>query len=112
LILEAVAIVTALLLILVDYKLKNDLMDLYKKMERALADGRQILGSEFGSGIDTSSLRASPLVRDAAPVETGNDGYTYNANSKPEPSGRKTEPKRTRRDGYTEIPKPDKQVGS
>jgi hypothetical protein len=111
--LEGVAIVTALVLILVDYKLKNDLVDLYKKMEAALADGRQIFGPQFAPGIDTSSLRASPMVRPTSPVETGAGGEADNRNGKAGPASRRGTPaNRKGRNRDITIPEPDKPLRS
>lgn len=112
LILEGVAIVTALVLILVDYKLKNDLMDLYRKMEKALENGRKILGPEFGAGIDTGRLPTRAMARDAATVETRNPFGTAVEYDQPETATGNGAPKRQGRNGYTEVPKPDKQVGT
>jgi len=111
--LEGVAIITALVLILVDYKLKNDLIDLYRKMERALADGQKILGSEFGSNIDIGGLRAGLLVDNAPTVEaangTGPTGIVgQNGQAK---TARRATPKRSGRVGNPPFSESDKPVG-
>lgn len=111
--LEGVAIVTALVLILVDYKLKNDLVDLYKKMEAALADGRAIFGPEFAPGIDTSSLRASAMVRPDSPVETGAGNKASSRNGAAKPATRRgTSPVGQGRDRDNPVPESDKPLRS
>lgn len=111
--LEGVAIVTALILILVDYKLKNDLVELYKKMEAALIDGRQIFGPDFAPGIDPSALRGGDMVRATPPMETGPADKQDHANGQGKPAARKrTSPVSQRRDRDSPVPKPDKQVGT
>lgn len=107
LILEGIAIITATVLILVDYKLKNDLMDLYVKMERALKNGETI----YSAGIDPGLLRPGNMVRDAATVETRAANGTIHADSKPGPRGKRPSPERNRGNGNTTIPKPDNPVG-
>jgi hypothetical protein len=110
LILEAIAITTALILILVDYKLKNDLVALYKKMEVALDDGRKLFGESFGAGIDTSGLQRSPVVDNTAWLETPIVRDTPAGNGQ---AARDSKPsaKRSGRNRDTQISEPDKQVG-
>jgi hypothetical protein len=111
--LETVAIVTALILILVDYKLKNDLVELYKKMEAALIDGRQIFGPDFAAGIDPGAIRGGDMVRATPPVEKRPADKPGNANGQAKPAARKrTPPVSQRRDRNSTVPKPDKQVGT
>lgn len=112
-ILEGIAIVTALVLILVDYKLKNDLVDLYKKMERALADGQKLFGPEFASDIDIASLRTGDMVGNAATVETANgSGPPIGmGQSSPAETARRTPAKRNRGNRNPPVPEPDKQMG-
>jgi hypothetical protein len=111
LILEAIAITTALILILVDYKLKNDLVALYKKMEVALEDGRKLFGESFGAGIDTSSLQRGSVVDDTAWLETPIVRDTPAGNGQ---AARDSKPpaQRSGRNRNTQVPKPDKQVGA
>ena len=110
LILEAIAITTALILILVDYKLKNDLVTLYKKMEVALENGRKLLGESFGSGIDTSGLQRSSVVDDTTWLETPVVRKQSNADDQAANSNRPAN--RNGRNRNPQVPKPDKQVGS
>lgn len=108
-ILEAVAIVTAAILILVDYKLKNDLVELYKRMEATLEDGRKLFGKDYLADLDTSGLHAGPLVGDAPTVETSASPVTDNQNGT---AVKRPVAKRSRRVGNTEVSQPDKPVGS
>ena len=111
--LEGIAIVTALVLILVDYKLKNDLVDLYKKMEKALADGQRILSADFGAGIDLGSVRSGNMVRTATPMETTTVSDLGDSNGKPPAATGKPNPaNRARRDRNNPVPKPDKPLRS
>lgn len=104
---------TALVLILVDYKLKNDLVDLYKKMEKALADGQRILGTDFGSGIDIGGVRSGNMVRPTAPMETPTVPNLANPNGKPPAATGKPNPaNRARRNRDNAISEPDKPLRS
>lgn len=67
--LEGLALITAALLILIDYKLKNDLVVLFGKLEGALEDGRKLFGPEFGSGVDIAGVRTGDMASVHAPVE-------------------------------------------
>jgi hypothetical protein len=110
LILEGVALLTALVLILVDYKLKNDLVTLYRKMETSIAEARQYLGENFGAGIDTSNLSGGSLVRDAASMETAANPNLGEANGKAPRAPKTTSPKRSGGVRNPTIPQPDKPV--
>lgn len=111
LILEGVALATALVLILVDYKLKNDLIALYRKMEGAISEAREYLGENFGAGIDTSGLPGGTLVRDGTPVETAASPSVAEGNGKA-PRARKSQAANRGRGNRTSpVQEPSKQVG-
>jgi hypothetical protein len=112
LILEAIAITTALILILVDYKLKNDLVVLYKKMEAALENGRKLFGESFGAGIDTSGLQHGPMVDNSTWLETPIVRNPDNANGQAAAADYKPPANRNRGNRNPQVPKPDKPVGS
>ena len=111
LILEGVALITALILILVDYKLKNDLTDLYQKMEVALERGQKLFDEDTNTGSDSMRVRPGNLVGNVSPLETSARPSVAGQNGKP-PNGRATPAKRSRGNGNTAIPKPDKQMGT
>jgi hypothetical protein len=109
--LEAIALITAAILILVDYKLKNDLVDLYKKMEVALENERLLLGADHSPASGNSAVRAGDLVDYDPPMEASASSGTTGANGKTEP--RKRAPaNRSRRNGNTAVPDIDKPVGA
>lgn len=114
--LEGIAILTALVLILVDYKLKNDLVDLYKKMEVALENGRKLMGPEFATDIDTSRLRAGPMVDNAPTLETPDypsPNFPVEPNGEgPGPTAKRSPAKRSGRNGNQAVPESDKPVGT
>ena len=110
LILEGVALLTALVLILVDYKLKNDLVALYRKMETSIAEARQYLGENFGAGIDTGNLPGSSLVRDATPVETAAHTNPGEANGKAPRAPKTAAPVSSRGKRSQTLSEPDKPV--
>lgn len=110
LILEGVALLTALVLILVDYKLKNDLVMLYRKMEESIHEARQYLGENFGAGIDTSGLSGSSLVRDGTTVETAASPSVAQGNGKAPRASKSTSPVSSRGKRNPAIPHPDKPV--
>lgn len=109
--LQGIALVTALVLILVDYKLKNDLVDLYKKMEDALARGQKLFGQNVDTGSDTGDVRSSHLVGAGSGLETPASPSVAEQNGQPETNGRASA-KRSRRAGDKAVSDADKQVGS
>jgi len=111
LILEGLALVTALILILVDYKLKNDLVALYQKMEQTLEDGKQIFGENASNALDSMRLPSRAMVGDDASVETSDSPVMDNPNGQ-SPANKRTPSNRRGRAGGTEIPKSDKPLGS
>ena len=114
--LEGLALITAALLILIDYKLKNDLVVLFGKLEGALEDGRKLFGPEFGSGVDIAGVRAGHLASVPAPVEasTANGAAAQVGSNGKRPGSATKRPtaKRPGRDGSAPVPGPDNTVGS
>lgn len=110
LILEGLALAVATVLILVDYKLKNDLVELYKKMEGTLADGKQFFSENSPAPVDNAGLRDGPRAGDAARLEKATVASTGNGNGSTAAIGN-TPAKRNGRTRNTQIPESDKQVG-
>jgi hypothetical protein len=111
LILEGLALIVATILILVDYKLKNDLVDLYRKMEGTLERGKEFY-SEVDNSLDhLGRVRPSTLVRDGTTLETATANHASNGNGKTA-SSRATSAKRNGRIGNTPLPESDHGVGS
>jgi hypothetical protein len=110
LILEGVALLTALVLILVDYKLKNDLVTLYQKMEASIAEARQYLGENFGASIDTSHLSRGSVVDHGPSVETAASHNLGEANGQAPRAPKTKAPVSSRGKRNPTIPQPDKPV--
>lgn len=110
-VLEGIALLTALILILVDYKLKNDLVALYQKMEATLENGKKLFGESYFADFDSSGLRTGSVVDHGSTMEATASASSTNTNGKNEASARPT-PKRSRRAGGSEVPRPDNTVGS
>jgi hypothetical protein len=107
--LEGLALATALILILIDYKLKNDLVALYRRMEESLADGQKLFANSIPDS-DTGSIPGSNVVAASPAMETATH------TSSPSPNGKtsvrqRTPAKRDRRTGDTPIPRSDNTVG-
>jgi hypothetical protein len=111
LILEGIALVTALILILVDYKLKNDLTELYAKMEATLADGQKLFAKDAGTSGDSLRLRSGDLVGNGPTVEKATDTGLAGQNGKP-PTRSASPAKRSRRVGDKAVSDDGKQMGS
>lgn len=111
LILEGIALVTALILILVDYKLKGDLTELYAKMEATLERGQKLFGENASTHLDSVRLRTGDLASDVSPVETSIDNGVAAQNGKP-PTRSASPAKRSGRTGNKAVSDPDKQVGT
>jgi hypothetical protein len=111
LILEGVALLTALILILVDYKLKNDLVELYGKMEAALERGQKLFGQDANTGSDSLRVRSGDLVGNVSPLETSANTGATSQNGQPTAANRRAPAKRSGRAGNKEIPHTDKQMG-
>lgn len=110
LILEGLALAVATILILVDYKLKNDLVEMYKKMEGCLADGKQFFSENGFAPIDTSGLRPGPMDGYDSSLEKAIVAGAGNGNG-PSAAAGKSSSKRGGRIGNTQIPESDKPVG-
>jgi hypothetical protein len=111
LILEGVALITALILILVDYKLKNDLTDLYQKMEVALARGQKLFDQDGNSGSDPVLLRPGDLVGNVSPLETTDHIGVAGQNGKPK-ARRSPTAGRSRGNGDKAVSESDKPMGT
>jgi hypothetical protein len=109
--LETLAILTAAVLILVDYKLKNDLVDLYRKMEATLKHGESLFGENAATPLDSMRVRPGSLVDNRATVETGPGDNVAAQNG--QPKTRRAQPaNRDRRTRDKAVSDPDKQVGT
>jgi hypothetical protein len=111
LILEGLAIGVAVVLILVDYKLKNDLVDLYKKMEGTLERGRQSFGETASTADSPSGVHTGSLVDNVARLETSAYAGASNGDS-PAKANSRTPADRRKRIGDPQIPESGKQMGS
>jgi hypothetical protein len=108
--LEALAILTAAILILVDYRLKNELVDLYKKLEATIKHGKQVFGENAGPDPGANSLRDSshvdrnPLVEASAIPSTGESPDAAR-------TSKRQSANRNGRNRDKAVPGPDNQVG-
>jgi hypothetical protein len=111
LILEGLALVVATVLILVDYKLKNDLVELYRKMEGTLARGKEFMGESSIPADHPSGLRDSYLVDHVSTVETPTAEHSGNGNGNASTASKRATAKRSGGTRDSAVPQPDKRVG-
>jgi len=112
--LEGLAIATALVLVLVDYKLKNDLVDLFKKLEATIDEGKRYFGESFGAAVDIGAIRSGDLVGTATSMEktaNASPAASTRQNGK-RPAAKRTSADRGRGIGSAPVPGPDNTVGS
>lgn len=112
-VLEAVALVTAGILILIDYKLKQDLLRLFERIESAIETGNRLFPQDASERPNPSRVPTDTVVGDNPRVGTPTNGQSANGStrSKPRPSrGKATNGSGGTRD--SEIPESSKPVGS
>lgn len=112
LIVEMLAIGTAALLILIDYKIKQDLVALFKQIEAAMTYESRLYSANAGNPDSYSAVFDGSLVGDNSTVETP----IADSADKPDPAGQKPADKRkspVNRTGARgkAIQDPDKSVG-
>lgn len=113
LVLETLALLTAGILILIDYKLKQDLVTLTRNVESALEDARKLFPQDTGAGSDSSDLHTGNLVDNGPPMETGPDTGKSGQNGKtPAIPRTRTPAKRSGGNRNTPVPGLDNPVGS
>lgn len=110
---ELLALLTAALLILIDYKLKQDLIKLFERIEATIETGQRVYIPDAVFNSNTGSVPDSPVVGDNTTMETP-------ANDKPprtNGNGRKAAVRGTSANGSRgnrnpAVSEPDKPVGS
>ncbi len=110
--LEGLALLVATVLILVDYKLKNDLVDLYKKMEGTLERGRQFMGQDTISVADTADVRSGNMVDDGPLLETPANRNESNGSSPASRTRKRASANGSAGIGRAPIPRFDNGLGS
>lgn len=111
--LELTALAVAGLLILIDYKLKRDLLALFIRIEEALANGQEAVAHDTDGSSDTSIVRASDMVAHPAGMEALRGNAANHANGSAAAAAGST-PNRKRSAGTrsAKVPEPDKPVGA
>lgn len=111
--LELLALTVAGLLILIDYKLKRDLLTLFARIEKAMEYAQESgRGANSGSA-DIDSVYPRNMVADASGVEAVRTDAANSANgTAATATGNRPSPKRSRGNGNRTIPQPDKSVGT
>jgi hypothetical protein len=80
--LELLAVTVAGILILIDYKLKRDLVELFARIESAIETGNKLYDTFAANNSSDTNLRDGTVVGDNPPMETpdvrkpGNTGST------------------------------------
>ena len=93
--LELLALATSVILVLIDYRLKQDLLNLFRRIEAGIETASGLLGKDPNFSPDTSGLSGSPLVGDNPIVEATASHSKAPANG----AGRKTANRRTPANG-------------
>lgn len=110
--LELIAVTVAGILILIDYKLKRDLLELFARIEAAIETGNRLYSQDTDNANGDSSVPGSFVVGDNPTVETPNVPEQSNGHgSQRAANGQYTTAKRNRGTGNTQIPDVDKPVG-
>lgn len=110
--LETLALVTAAILILVDYKLKQDLMGLYQKLEAALNDAKKYFGEDYFAARDPGGVHTGDLVGNAPTVEEKPSDSQASQNGQPKPPARRRTPaNRSGGNRDSAVSGPDNAVG-
>jgi hypothetical protein len=110
--LELVALVTAGILILIDYKLKQDLLKLFERIESAIETGNRLYSQDPDFSADTSRVPRGSMVGDNPPMETSASATAHRANGSGKPRasrGKATDSSRGTRD--TPIQESSESVG-
>ena len=107
--LELLALFVSALLILIDYKLKRDLLALFIKIERSLY-GSSVMDKESPERASDAGLRTGDLVGEPAGMEAPINPVAANGNSQPRRAARKPANSNGGAGGQG-IPQQDKQVG-
>lgn len=111
--LELLALIVAAVLILIDYKLKRDLVILFRNIEGTLATSTKLQGNHDNNPGDSDPVSDGSLVGDVSIVEETVDAAPNNGHGQVrDANGRYTSPVRDGRARDTQIPQPDKPVGS
>jgi len=112
--LEVLALVVSLLLILIDYKLKGDLLSLFKRIERDLYGREDSSPPEPPKPAGNAGVRSSDLLDNPAGVEETSSSPLASPNGREEPAssnGSRTATKRSPRARGPAIPDNGKPVG-
>jgi len=105
-----VALVTSALLVLIDYKLKRDLLDMFRHIQEEIDRGQKLYRSPPDRDPDTDGVRTTDLVGNASPVEASNGDKPPSAPRVPE-GDRAKATQRGRRTRDQTVFGPDNQVG-
>lgn len=113
LIVEVLAIGTAAVLILIDYKLKQDLVALFRQIEAAMNYESRLYSANAGNPDSYSVVFDSSLVGDNPPVEkTAPDNADKPHAAEPKPTGERKSAVRGSGARSKKVPDADKSVGS
>jgi hypothetical protein len=111
--LELLAIATAAILILIDYKLKQDLLKLFERIETAIGTEQHLFDANTSKPGNSSNIPGSPMVGDNTIMETSDIPDSANGHG----ASRQATSKRAAANGNgrtrnTTIPDPDKSMGT
>jgi len=110
--LEFLALIISALLILVDYRLKRDLLDLFKRLEFTIERGQRLYYQDAAKPRDNSGVPASSMVGDNPIMEETTNPEPSSSNGQATAPIRSTTAKRTARARDTDIPESNKPLGT
>jgi hypothetical protein len=111
--LELLAVSVAAILILIDYKLKRDLVELFARIESAIETGNKLYGTYTANASSDTDIRDGVVVGDNPPMETPDVHKPGTAGSQNgHPRGRNTTAHNSRGTRNTTVPDADKPMGS
>lgn len=111
--LEILAILIGALLILIDYKLKHDLVKLFERIEASIERGRRVYGEDSTINPDPSGIPANPLVADNPRMEaSASRPESATASAKRQATVKRATPHRSGGARDTSVPTTSERVGS
>jgi len=110
--LEYLALVVSCLLVLIDYKLKRDLLQMIMRIEREIYARQADTVADDSHSTTADNLSTGNLVADVAGMEATNGDHAPGAAGQPEPGpGPGHAPVKRAGTRNKTVPQPDKQVG-
>lgn len=110
--LEFLLLATAGIVILIDFKLKRDLLLMFVEIKTEIESGQRNVAKASNNSSDTSGVHTGDLVGNASAMEAASVPHENGSAPKPRTGTARAVAKRSTGNGNTGIPQLDKPVGS